>query len=66
MRTIEGISLLTGKPVKIYDPKNLLPPDEAPAEGYKWVQNLLTHKWVQIPIDTPLCCDPSSETFHSM
>lgn len=30
------------------------------------VRNLLTGIEVEIPVDTPLHCDPSSETYHSM
>jgi hypothetical protein len=32
----------------------------------KWVRNLMSGKKVQIPEDTPLCCDPSSDTYWSM
>jgi len=32
----------------------------------KVVKNLLSGKECIIPSDTPLCCDPSSETYHSM
>lgn len=32
----------------------------------KVVQNLLSGQDCIIPKDTPLCCDPSSETYHSM
>jgi hypothetical protein len=32
----------------------------------KKVQNLMTGKEVEIPYNTPLCCDPSSETYWSM
>ena len=41
-------------------------PTEAPKPGYKWVQNLMTGKWIQVEDKTPLCCDPSSETYWSM
>jgi len=34
--------------------------------GSKVVKNLLSGKECIIPNDTPLCCDPSSETYHSM
>lgn len=34
--------------------------------GSKVVKNLLSGKECIIPSDTPLCCDPSSETYHSM
>ena len=30
------------------------------------VHNLLSGKPVTQPVNTPLCCDPSSETYHSM
>lgn len=42
------------------------PPREPLKPGHKWVKNLLGGKWVQIPENTPLCCDPSSETYHCM
>lgn len=32
----------------------------------KTVTNLMSGKKVEIPLDTPLCCDPSSETYWSM
>lgn len=32
----------------------------------KTVKNLMTGKSIQIAADTPLCCDPSSETYWSM
>ena len=34
--------------------------------GMKRVKNLMTGKEIEIPEDTPLCCDPSSETYWSM
>ena len=37
-----------------------------PKQTTKTVQNLMTGKEIQIPSDTPLCCDPSSETYWSM
>lgn len=46
--------------------KNKPKPTEAPAEGMKWVQNLMTQEWIQIEIDTPYSCDPSLERFWSM
>jgi hypothetical protein len=30
------------------------------------VRNLLTGTEIEIDSNTPLCCDPSSETYHSM
>lgn len=30
------------------------------------VRNLMTGKEIEIAADTPLCCDPSSETYWSM
>jgi len=33
---------------------------------YKTVRNLLSGKELEIESDTPLCCDPSSETYWSM
>jgi hypothetical protein len=41
-------------------------PTENPKPGFKWVKNLMTDKWIQIETNTPLCCDPSSETYWSM
>lgn len=41
-------------------------PTEKPKEGYKWTQNLMSGKWIQIPDTTPHCCDPSTETYWSM
>lgn len=32
----------------------------------KKVTNLMSGKEVEIPSNTPLCCDPSSETYWSM
>jgi hypothetical protein len=32
----------------------------------KVVVNLMSQKLVRIPSDTPMCCDPSSETYWSM
>ena len=32
----------------------------------KTVKNLMSGKEIQIAVDTPLCCDPSSETYWSM
>jgi hypothetical protein len=32
----------------------------------KTVTNLMTGKEIQIPVNTPLACDPSSETYWSM
>ena len=46
--------------------KENTPPTETPKPGYKWVKVLVGGKWIQIPIDTPLCCDPSTETYWSM
>lgn len=41
-------------------------PIEKPKPGYKWVQSLMNGKWIQIPKNTPICCDPSCETYWSM
>jgi hypothetical protein len=30
------------------------------------VRNLMTGKEVEIPVDTPWCCNPASETYWSM
>ena len=32
----------------------------------KTVKNLMSGLEIQIAVDTPLCCDPSSETYWSM
>lgn len=32
----------------------------------KTVRNYMSGKEIQIPVDTPLCCDPSSETYWCM
>ena len=34
--------------------------------GTKVVKNLMTGKEIEIPVDTPRCCDPSSERYWSM
>jgi hypothetical protein len=40
-------------------------PTEEPKEGYRWVQNLMTGRWVQEPVDTPWHCSVGSETYWS-
>ena len=41
--------------------------DEDPAPvATKTVRNLMSGKEVEIAVDTPLCCDPSSETYWCM
>ena len=40
-------------------------PTEAPKEGYRWVQNLLSGIWIQEAIDTPRCCSVGSEAYWS-
>jgi hypothetical protein len=37
-----------------------------PWAAMKTVTNLMSGKPVEIAADTPLCCDPSSETYWSM
>jgi hypothetical protein len=45
-----------------------------PSKGYRFewfptmktVRNLMSGKDIEIPRDTPRCCDPSSETYWSM
>lgn len=32
----------------------------------KTVKNLMTGKEIEIPVDTPWCCNPASETYWSM
>jgi hypothetical protein len=39
-------------------------PEDEPA--FKVVRNILTGTAVAIPANTPFCCDPSTETYHSM
>lgn len=41
-------------------------PTEAPKEGYRWVQNLMSGKWIQELIDTPNYCSVGSESYWSM
>lgn len=43
-----------------------LNPPHDPAPGHKWVKNLMTDRWVEIPIETPVCCDPSFERYWCM
>jgi len=40
--------------------------DVAPSKKTKKVKNLMTGELVDIDVDTPHCCDPSTETFWSM
>ena len=40
--------------------------DRWQATRMKTVRNLMSGKEIEIPADTPLCCDPSSETYWSM
>ena len=40
--------------------------DWIPATATITVKNLMTGKDVQIPADTPWCCNPASETYWSM
>jgi hypothetical protein len=45
------------------DPGNLV---EQPArEGYRWVQNLMSGKYVEEAIDTPYFCSVGSESYWS-
>lgn len=46
--------------------KNEPKPTEAPKEGYRWVQNMMSGKWIQEAVDTPHCCSVGSETYWSM
>lgn len=41
-------------------------PTEEPNPGFKWIQNLMSGKWIQVEKDIPICCDPSRETYWSM
>jgi len=36
------------------------------SKATKKVRNLMTGTEIEIPVGTPLCCDPSSETYWSM
>lgn len=40
-------------------------PTEAPKQGYKWVQNLMTGQWVQERADKPYSCSVASEAYWS-
>jgi hypothetical protein len=40
-------------------------PTEKPQEGYRWVKNLLSGKWIQERIDTPWSCSVASESYWS-
>lgn len=39
---------------------------EIPTEEMKTVKNYMTGEKVEIPVDTPRCCDPSSELYWTM
>ena len=39
---------------------------EAEPVPMKTVRNMMSGLELEIPVDTPLCCDPSSETYWSM
>jgi len=34
--------------------------------GHHLTRNLLSKRVIEVADDTPLCCDPSSETYHCM
>lgn len=40
--------------------------DYAAQVPMKTVTNLMSGKQIEIPADTPMCCDPSTETYWSM
>jgi hypothetical protein len=40
--------------------------DRWQATRMKKVRNLMSGKEIEIPVDTPIGCDPSSETYWSM
>lgn len=40
--------------------------EELDISNTKLVRNLMSNALVRIPIDTPRCCDPSSELYWSM
>ena len=48
----------------LYRPEDDYRFDWTPA--YKTVTNLMSGKEIQIPTDTPWCCNPASETYWSM
>ena len=48
----------------LYRPEDGYRFDWTPA--YKTVTNLMSGKEIQIPTDTPWCCNPASETYWSM
>ena len=39
--------------------------EPAPPET-KTIRNIMSGMDIEIPVDTPICCDPSSETYWSM
>lgn len=38
-------------------------PSTAPKEGYRWVQNSMSGRWVEERIDTPYSCSVASESY---
>lgn len=40
--------------------------DKNSKPAMKKVKNLMSGKEIEIPADTPMCCDPSTETYWSM
>lgn len=56
--TVEELTDLTNRS-KVSPPRPAKP-------GFKWVKNLMSGVWIEIEEKTPLCCDPSSETYWSM
>ena len=40
-------------------------PTEPPKEGYEWVYNIMSDKWVQQEVGTPWACRVDSETYWS-
>jgi hypothetical protein len=51
-----------------FEPETKFTPEikRIPRPGYKFVKSLMTGKEIEIPVDTPFCCDPSTETFWCM
>lgn len=47
-------------------PRNVRNTGGAKPVAMKTVTNIMSGEPVEIPADTPLCCDPSSETYWSM
>jgi hypothetical protein len=51
---------------KAVPPEYLIGPIGSVPEKTRIVKNLMSGKGVAIPVNTPRCCDPSSELYWSM